>query len=597
MSRLTRRGFLIVAGGSVPAVFSFAQNSDGDPVLKALLDELERSRQLHVTGGGGDDTPYFIAYTLGDQQTYSVAATLGAVTVSGSNHQRVPIIEVRVGSYDFDNTGHIFSGAYSGSRYDTEPWPLDNHYQNMREALWLATDHSFKAAVESIARKRAALNSVVAPGEKLADYSKSEPIVSLAKLSTPKIDEKGFSASAAKLSGVFAAYPEVIASGVEISVNVGPTYYVNTEGTRLRYPDDAIWLTSRAEAQAADGMMVREGLSIAALDLDHFPTEAELEQGVRTMAERVKARLSAPVAGAPGDSFTAPVVFEPYAAAQLLAQLVGDNVRSPRRPVSEPGRQVNFTPSEFEGRINNRILPEWIDVIDDPTQTTRQGKPLLGFYPYDIEGVQPKIVTLVEKGVLKSFLWTRLPGKTWTGSNGRARLGAGYGWRSASISNLFINTSQSESMANLKTKLVQMCKDRDKPYGFLVRRLDYPFSSGGGELQSLLAGARTGGSARAISPPTLIYRVYPDGREELVRGLRFRGVSIRTLRDILAASSETAQFDFVNNGAPLALLGGGGLIAPASVIAPGLLFDEMEFERPQDQLQRPPIVPPPNAKS
>ncbi|MEQ1946291.1 MAG: metallopeptidase TldD-related protein [Bryobacteraceae bacterium] len=596
MSGFTRRGFLVMAGVSVPAVFSFAQSAGDDPLLKALLDELERSRQLRVINGGGDEIPYFIAYTLGDQQTFSVAATLGAVTVSGANHQRVPIIEVRVGSYDFDNTGHIFSGAYSGSRYDTEPWPLDNNYQNMRESLWLATDHAYKAAVESIARKRAALNSVVAPGEKQADYSKSEPIVSLAKLDTPKIDEKSLSARAAKLSGIFASYPEIVASGIEISVNVGPTYYVNTEGTQLRFPDDVVWLTARAESQAADGMLIREGLSVASLDLEHFPGEAELDQGIRAMADRVKARWNAPVAGAPGDSFTGPVLFEPYAAAQLMAQLIGDNVRVPRRPVSEPGRQVNFTPSEFEGRIGNRVLPDWMDVIDDPTQTTRQGKPLLGFYPYDIEGVKPKTVTLVEKGALKSFLWTRLPGKSWTASNGRARLAASYGWRSAAISNLFVNASQTEPLTGLKAKLVQMCKDRDKPYGFLVRRLDYPFASGGGELQSLLAGARTGGSARAISPPTLIYRVYPDGREELVRGLRFRGVSIRTLRDILAASSETAQFDFVNNGAPLALLGGGGLLAPASVIAPGILFDEMEFERPQDQLQRPPIVPPPNAK-
>ena len=186
MPPITRRGFLLVAGVSVPAVFSYAQDAADDPVLKALVDELERSRQLRVGNGGADETPYFIAYTLGDQQTYSVAATLGAVTLTTANHQRVPIIEVRVGGYDFDNTGHIFSGAYTGSRFDTEPWPLDNNYKNMREVLWLATDHGFKAAVESIARKRAALNSVVQPGEKLADYSKSETIVSLAKLTQPK---------------------------------------------------------------------------------------------------------------------------------------------------------------------------------------------------------------------------------------------------------------------------------------------------------------------------------------------------------------------------------------------------------------------------
>jgi hypothetical protein len=106
---------------------------------------------------------------------------------------------------------------------------------------------------------------------------------------------------------------------------------------------------------------------------------------------------------------------------------------------------------------------------------------------------------------------------------------------------------------------------------------------------------QSGGSVRPMSPPVLIYRVYQDGREELVRGLRFKGVSSRSLRDILAASSETAVFDYINNGAPLARLGAGGFLAPATVIAPGLLFDEMELERPQDQLQRPPIVPPPSS--
>jgi hypothetical protein len=125
----------------------------------------------------------------------------------------------------------------------------------------------------------------------------------------------------------------------------------------------------------------------------------------------------------------------------------------------------------------------------------------------------------------------------------------------------------------------------------LIRRLDYPFAASGGDLRSLLAGS--GQADRAVSPPTLVYRVYADGREELVRGLRFRGLTARSLRDMLAASTETTQFDFMNNGAPLALLGGGGILAPASVVSPGLLFEELEFERPQEQFQRPPIVPPP----
>jgi TldD protein len=142
--------------------------------------------------------------------------------------------------------------------------------------------------------------------------------------------------------------------------------------------------------------------------------------------------------------------------------------------------------------------------------------------------------------------------------------------------------------------MLQMLKDRDTPFGMLVRRLDYPFASGGADLQQLLASAaQSGGSARPAPPPTMLYRLYQDGHEELVRGVRFRGVSTRSLRDIMAASTEVALFDYINNGAPLAFLGAGGLIAPAAVIAPGLLFEELEFDRPQEQLQKTIIVPPP----
>ncbi len=113
-------------------------------------------------------------------------------------------------------------------------------------------------------------------------------------------------------------------------------------------------------------------------------------------------------------------------------------------------------------------------------------------------------------------------------------------------------------------------------------------------MQALAQASRqSGGSTEPLSPPVLIYRVYPDGREELVRGLRFRGVSTRTLRDIVAASQETALFEFVNNSLPLAYLGGGGYVAATSVVAPGLLFEEMELELPQEQLQKRAIVPPP----
>jgi hypothetical protein len=583
---------IIVAALGFSAFVALSQNSDEDAILRAMRDELDRSRQLRVVGGG-DDTPYYIGYGLTDADSFRVSASMGAPFTVGRNRFRVPTVEVRVGSYDFDHTGHIFSGIYTGSRLDGS-WPLDDHYNTLRECLWLSTDRAYKTALESMARKRAALNSANAPTEKLGDFYHAEPLKSVAKVTHKKFDEAVWSARIVKLSSVFNAFPEVRASGIEFQIVDGATYLVTNEGTTLRYNDDLTLLYAKVEGQAKDGMSVRDAVLFQSLDLDQLSSEADIRKALTDSATNIRALLNAPV----GASFSGPTLFESQAAAQLLAQLLGDNLRVPRKPLAEPGRPVNFLASELETKLGSRILPEWIDVVDDPTQTAWKGKPLVGYYPFDLEGVPGKPVSVVEKGMLKTFLTTRQPVRGIAGSNGHARLPGPYGTRSAGISNLFIKTSQTAPLADLKKKLIDMCKERGKPYGMLVRKLDYPFSAGTNELQTLAAtGAQSGGSVRPVSPPVLVYRVYPDGREELVRGLRFRGVSTRTLRDILAASQETSLFEYVNNAAPLALLGAGGYLAPTSVVAPALLFDEIEFELPQDQLPKPPVVPPPNTSN
>ncbi len=598
MSALSRRQFLIATGISAALSATMtrllAQGAADDVILRAMLDELGRSQQLHVAGGGGDEAPYFVSYTIDDTEAFEVSASFGAVTSNSRTSFRFPNIEVRVGSYDFDNTGHVFSGYYSGSRYDTEPLPLDDDYLSLREGLWLATDHAYKAAVESIARKRAALTNSAAPAEKLADFSKAPRVQSLDKVARAKFDPAPWAARVTKLSAIFNAYSEVLASGVDFRFNQDTTYYLNTEGTQLRFSDDVAWVQARAEGQAADGMIVREALAISALDVTQLPPENQLQQAITAMAGHVQALVKAPL----GESFLGPALFEPEAAAQLLAQLLGDNLRIPRKPVPDPNRPVNLIASEFDGRTGARVLPEWLDVVDDPTQTTWQGRPLVGYYPFDFEGVQPQAVTVIQKGVLKSFLTTRQPARNLPASNGHARFPAGFGARSAAIGNLFVKAAQTAPLADLKARLIQMCKDRDKPYGLLLRKLDFPYSGSNSELQALqTVSAQSGGSVRPVSPPVLIYRVYPDGREELVRGLRFKGLSSRSLRDILAASTETALFEYINNGAPLARAGVAGYIAATSVIAPGLLFDELEVDRLQEPLEKPPLVPPPNRTS
>jgi TldD protein len=603
---MTRRVWLLRGGKAAGALFLVSRSGslgqllaqdpafalakiDDDPVLKAMRDEMERSRQLRVAGGG-EDLPYFFSYDFTDSEDFHTVATLGSPVTVSRTHGRTPGAEIRVGSYDFDNTGHIFSGRYSGSRYDGN-WPLDDNYEALRQGYWLLTDRTFKAAVESMGRKRASLkNTAAQTGEKIADFARADAVINLPKVAHKKIDDAALTQRIAKLSSVFSAYPEVLSSSVEFQVIDGITYVLNSEGTAIRYGDRVDWLIARAEGQAADGMMIRDATSVQTLDLDKLPADTELRVRITEVGDHVRDLLKAPT----GEAYTGPVLFEPMAAAQLMSQLVGDNLHVPRKPLSDPGRNVNGLPSEFETKVGSRVLPEWMDVTDDPSQSMWDGKPLVGYYQFDLEGVPPKPVAAIQKGILKSFLMTRQPVKGFSGSNGHARLLGSYGANTAAIGNLFVKASQSMPLADLKKRVIQMAMDRGKPYGMLVRKLNYPYSSPVSDLQALAqASQQSGGSARPLSPPVLIYRVYPDGREELVRGLRFRGVSSRTLRDIEAASTETALFDFINNSAPLAILGQGGYVAASAVISPGLLFEELELESPQEQLQKRPVVPPP----
>lgn len=557
-------------------------------LLRAMRDEMARVPQLAPVGG--QDVPYFVAYTVSDANSLRVSSILGATVNVGRNEYRSPAVEVRVGSYDYDHTGHVQSGAYSGTRLDGV-WPLDANYQGLRDSFWLATDVAFKAALESIARKRASQQNAAADPNPLPNFSRVEPVVSIPKITHPKLDPAEWTTRANRLSAIFKRFPEILASGIDLQAMTGDTTMLTSEGTMIRYEDGIAWVMAKAEAQAADGMLVHDAVSLQALTLSALAPDAELQRQVTEVAENVRALAKAPA----GEAYAGPVLFEPRAAAQLLAQLLGDNLRIPRRPVTNPGQSVNVVPSELESRLNARVMPDFFDIVDDPTQRTFEGKPLAGFYEFDLEGVRPQPVRVIEKGVMKTFLTTRTPVRGFPSSNGHARLPGNFGARTAAIGNLFVTARESMPLADLKHQLTTMVTQLERPYGLLVRKLDFPFAGSTGELQALAqANAQAGGAARPVSPPLLVYRVYPDGREELVRGLRFQRLTTRALRDVLAASSETAVFEYVNTTTALAMLGSGGYLAPTSVIAPGLLFEELEFDVPREQLPKAPTVPPPD---
>jgi len=321
------------------------------------------------------------------------------------------------------------------------------------------------------------------------------------------------------------------------------------------------------------------------LDPLRLPKPEELKRAAVEVADVVRDMTKAGVL----ESYAGPVLFEGRAGAQLLAELLGRSFNVTRRPVTDPDRPINLPAGELEGRIGSRILPDWIDVVDDPTQKEFRGAPLFGHYLIDVEGVVPKPLVMVEKGVLKTYYATRQPIAGVDASNGHARIPGSMGNNTALAGNLFVKATGAQPEAELRKRLLEMAKQRNKPFAIVVKKMDFPSTASLDELRRIAGGLQ----GRAVSKPLRAYKVFPDGKEELIRGVRFRGLSVRTLKEILAASDELHTFQFLENGGPFAHADAGGYVSPTSVIAPALLFEDLELEKIQGEVPRPPIVPAP----
>ncbi|MSV28816.1 MAG: hypothetical protein EXQ52_08725 [Bryobacterales bacterium] len=553
---------------------------ENDTILRAMRDELKRSLTIKFENL---EKPYYIEYSLDDAESFGAVASVGGLISASPSRFRAPSVQVRVGSYNFDNTNYVGSGF--GGRTEMSP-PLDDSYSVLRRYLWLATDSSYKSAVQTIARKRSALKNVT-QSEVIPDFSQAKPIRRIDPLRTEPFDREVWIGKTKALSAVATKFPGLTNSLVEFQAIRNVHYLITSEGSEVRTPENIMYVRARASAQAPDGMLMRDSAMFHALEFGQMPSDADMSRQIAVMAENVLALTKAPIE----ESYNGPILFEGQAAAQLFAQALGRNLALTRKPVTEPGRAGGFASSELEGRIGARILPEWMDVVDDPTQKEWRGRALFGHYSVDMEGIAPEPLTLVEKGVLKNFLLTRRPVKSYRASNGRARMPGNFGANTAAFGNLFIRVSESVTPAALKAQMLEICRTREKPYGIIVRKLDFPSSASFDEARRILGQAT--GSSQPLSLPLLVYRVYPDGREELVRGTRFKGLNARSLKDILAASNESYLFEFLDNPAPFAIMGAGSSISETAVIAPSVLIDDLELQKIEQEYPKLPIVPAP----
>lgn len=561
MKSLVVLGLALLTRFSVPAQaeMNLDQELRADVVLRALVDELQRDHSGLALEGL--ERPYFIEYALADSSRASVSATLGAVTSRNEYRNRSLRTDVRVGSYELDNT-NFRSGGYSffgrAGSSSGAAMPIQDDYHAIRQAIWWATDRDYKAVVEALVQKKAIMESKLIE-DKPPDFSREQPVVNFDERAPVELDLAAMEAIATVVSAVFCDYPEVQNSNVTLSAGGGNRYLVNTEGTRLRFAGLRCVLSVSATVQADDGMKLSDSFLIFGNTPDDLPPPEQVIQRCHDMAARLLALKNAPVL----TSYSGPVLFEAEAAARVFARQFGYSFAGGQRAVGS-----RAGPDDFANKLNRRILPRFMNVVDDPTLEEIEGVPVLGHYEYDDQGVPAQPVTLVENGRLRALLMSRNPSREFTQSNGHGR---GFmGQPRAAVGCLVVTADEGLDAATLRQELLEAAADEGLECALRIASLGGVGDSAG----------RFGGEGFS---PLVMYKVYPDGREELVRGAEIARIDLKAFKRILAAGDTPYVYN-----------------TPASegqtYAVPALLFEELDLAKVDRDYDKPPILLSPLAR-
>jgi TldD protein len=525
-------------------------------VLKTLSEELNRN---YVVLKKADPAPYFISYSVTEQDYAAVAASFGAITGKTQSRTSNLDVTVRVGNPKLDNYHRIRGDRpqfTSGSPVVIEETPLA-----LKRRLWLDTDRTYRLAAERLIKIRTSSEVRVKEEDPSDDFSQEEPAVFAEAPPKLKFSEEDWSARVRKLSAAFGKYPGILTSGVSVMAQSETKYLATTEGSRLQHGRGFARIVISAIARAEDGMDLATSETFEAVDPAGLPKDEVILAAIDRVGKDLTGLLKAPVV----DPFIGPAILSGRAAGVFFHEIFGHRVEGHRQKDENEGQ--TFTKS-----VNLPVLPEFLSVIFDPTKRKVGGIDLNGWYRFDDEGVAARPVRAVENGILKTFLMSRSPIQGFDHSNGHGRRQTGAEIVSRQ-SNLLVESTKQVPEARLREMLIAEIKRQNKPYGLFFQNITGGYTTTG-----------RGGLQAFKVMPVVVYRVYPDGRpDELVRGADMVGTPLSSFAKILATSDRQEVF----NG----YCGAESGSVPVSAVSPALLVSEIEIEKKQKSQDRPPLLP------
>jgi TldD protein len=525
-------------------------------LLDILSDELQRN--FTILKQKADPPPYYLDYTVTDDERQTLSATLGTIDSHDNQKRRFLDITLRVGTPQLDNY-HAIDGK-RGQYKQGEMIALDDVPDAIRRKVWLETDRMYKLAARRLIEIKSNQEVKVKAADSSADFS-SEPPAVYQEPPPPigNIDDE-WTKRARKWSAEVSDYPDVLYSNVNLSAQRLSKYMVSTDGTRLLHGRNFVSLSIVARGKATDGMDLVALEDYQAADLAHLPPAAEIDAAAKRVGQNLANLVQAPAV----EPFVGPAILSGRASAVFFHEIFGHRIEGHRQKDESEGQT-------FTKAVGTAVLPTFLSVVFDPTRKTLDGMDLNGYYTYDDEGVKARPVTVVENGILKTFLTSRSPIDGVDHSNGHGRRQPGLEAESRQ-SNLIVESKKQVSDQALRQMLIAEIKRQNKPYGLYFDEITGGYTTT----------QRRGLQAFTVIP-LMVYRVFADGRpDELVRGVDIVGTPLSSFAKILATSDKPQVF----NG----YCGAESGQVPVSAASPAILVSEIEIQKKQHSQDRPPFL-------
>ncbi len=566
-------------------------------ILDAVGAELERAMSsMRIPGA---PAPYFIGYKLTEVDVHDVVASLGSITDDQNRDFTGLEAHVHIGSYEKDNSNFVPSQREGLDGITNIGLALEASPARARRSAWLATDGAYKEAIAQWRAKSEAMASGVSGGEsKIASYTKAAPVVTETPVRVPKLetnDELGERAK--KLSSAFRKYDFVRDSHVGLTSFLENRWYLNSEGTNATDTRRVEGILIVATAQAEDGQEIALYYSRYARSRQGLPSDSEIEAQIDAMSKQLDTMRKAPLV----DNYTGPVLFEDEGAVGIVRHSLAPHLSGTPPPVGIASSDA-LVAGKLAGRKGLRVISDLLTVVDDPTTSSVNNRFVIGGYKFDDEGVAPKRVQVIKDGKLEELLMSRTPSPDQSGSNGHARLQIPGGVYRGSATNLSVSGKKAQSRKLLRKKLLAEAKSQGLPFAIIIKQFNDVEITSNTEI-SRIAKVQLLQSMNPQAPPpaTLAYRLYLDGREELVRGVQLEPVDMRAWRDVIGVGKKKTLKNFLaTTDSPFFKLiagAGPGRVPSAgiesSITTPDLLFRELDLKASKYGLRPPPLLPAP----